>query len=131
MRWFVPPPTATAYLSRVRQPGSVFRVSTIATPVPATASTKRRVWVATPQRRASKFSAVRSPARIVWAEPASPQQELPGARALAVAAQRADLAAPEQREHRARDFLAAHHEALARLDHGLDRAVLREHRAGS
>ena len=47
----------------------VLRVSRIATPVPATASTYRRVSVATPDSLPRKFSAVRSPVRIARSEP--------------------------------------------------------------
>ncbi len=39
VRWFQPPPHRTAYFSKVRQPGVVFRVSKTRALVPATAST--------------------------------------------------------------------------------------------
>ncbi len=60
MRWFWPPPARTAYFSRARRPGVVLRVSRTRTPVPSTASTQRRVSVATPDRWQSRLSALRS-----------------------------------------------------------------------
>ena len=57
----MPPPQRTAYFSKSRQPGNVFRVSRITAFVPAIASTNRRVCVATPERCIKKFNAVRSP----------------------------------------------------------------------
>ncbi len=42
MRWFVPPPAATAAFSISRSPGVVLRVSRIRAVVPSTASTNRR-----------------------------------------------------------------------------------------
>src|SRR3954463_15791393 len=59
-RWFWPPPQATAYFSKRRQPGVVLRVSRIFALVPLIASTKRDVRVATPERRWTKFRATRS-----------------------------------------------------------------------
>ena len=50
----------------------VFRVSTIAARVPATASTKRRVSVATPERCWRRFKTTRSPARIAAADSGDP-----------------------------------------------------------
>src|SRR5690606_24760518 len=69
MRWFVGRPTAVAYSSSTRQPGSVLRVSSTRQPVPSTAFAKRRARVATPHMRCRKFSAVRSAARIERSEP--------------------------------------------------------------
>ena len=48
-RWLRPPPQATAYFSRRRQPGVVLRVSRICARVPLTASTNCAVSVATPR----------------------------------------------------------------------------------
>jgi hypothetical protein len=59
-RWFIPPPHRTAYFSSSRSPGRVLRVSRMTAPVPSTASTQRRVAVATPERWQSRLSAVRS-----------------------------------------------------------------------
>ena len=61
MRWLTPPPQRTAYFSSARRPGVVLRVSRTAAPVPSTASAQRRVSVAMPDSRHSRFSAVRSP----------------------------------------------------------------------
>ena len=58
-RWFVPPPQRTAYFSRSRNVGVVFRVSRTVMR-PAAASTYVRVSVAMPLRRCRKLSAVRS-----------------------------------------------------------------------
>src|SRR5579875_3512533 len=65
-RWLAPPPARTAAFWSARRPGSVFRVSTtrvdgLAAP---TASTTRRVAVATPDRWHRKLRAVRSAVRI-------------------------------------------------------------------
>ena len=60
IRLLVPPPARTAYFSRIRRPGVVLRVSSTMAPVPASASAQARVWVATPDSRQSRFSAVRS-----------------------------------------------------------------------
>ena len=60
MRWLRPPPAATAAFSSARSPGVVLRVSRMRAPVPATASTKRAVRVAMPERWPRKLSAVRS-----------------------------------------------------------------------
>ena len=60
MRWLRPPPAATAAFSSARSPGVVLRVSRMRAPVPATASTKRAVRVAIPERWPRKLSAVRS-----------------------------------------------------------------------
>ena len=60
----VPAAGATAAFSSARRPGVVLRVSRIRAGVPATASTKRRVSVATPESRWRKLSATRSPVRI-------------------------------------------------------------------
>src|SRR5580700_4102860 len=61
LRWFLPPPTRTAYFSRARSPGVVFRVSRISALVPSTARTNRRVSVATPLSCCKRFKATRSP----------------------------------------------------------------------
>ena len=68
-RWFRPPPQRTAYFSSARRPGVVLRVSRISAPVPSTASTKRRVSVAIPDRRPRRLSAVRSPVRTARVRP--------------------------------------------------------------
>src|SRR6266850_6727052 len=68
-RWFVPPPTATAYFSRARSPGVVLRVSVMAAPREAAALTKASVIVAMPLNRPRKLRAVRSPVRIARAVP--------------------------------------------------------------
>ena len=60
MRLLVPPPTRTAYFSSARRPGVVLRVSSTVAFVPASSSAHLRVWVATPDIRQSRFSAVRS-----------------------------------------------------------------------
>ena len=77
-RWLAPPPARTAYFSKARRPGVVFRVQTIFAPVPATASTKWCVAVATPLRCCTRFSATRSAERIA--------RVLPESRAIAVPA---------------------------------------------
>src|SRR5438132_365244 len=59
-RWFVPPPARTAAFSSSRMPGLVFRVSSRRVRVPRSACAYPRVSVATPQRRCSRFNAVRS-----------------------------------------------------------------------
>src|SRR5256712_81579 len=61
-RLSTPPPTRTAYNSSARSPGVVLRVWVIRAGVPATASTARRVSVATPLKCWRKFKATRSPA---------------------------------------------------------------------
>src|SRR5215203_2640764 len=71
MRWLAPPPQRTAYFSRWRSPGVVLRVSRTTTPVPATASTKAAVRVATPDRCPRKLSIVRSAASSTLAGPAT------------------------------------------------------------
>ena len=53
-------PTSTARFSSSRSSGVVLRVSRICARVPATASTKRRVMVATPDMRCRKLRATRS-----------------------------------------------------------------------
>src|SRR6266852_4794322 len=68
-RLSTPPPILTAYNSRVRRPGVVLRVCVIFARVPSTASTTRRVRVATPDRRCRKFNATRSPASSPRATP--------------------------------------------------------------
>ena len=60
-RWFVAPPAATAAFSSARSPGVVLRVSSTRAPVPCTSRAARADSVATPDRCARKFSAVRSP----------------------------------------------------------------------
>src|SRR5262249_51689140 len=78
-RWFTPPPAATARLSNGRRPGAVLRVSRIATPVPTTASTKRRVRVAIPDIRCTRFKSVRSAARSARARPRRTATTVPAA----------------------------------------------------
>ncbi len=68
-RWLQPPPIRTAYLSKILSPGIVFRVSVIRVFVPFTASTAAAVWVAIPEARCIRFSAVRSPVRMLRALP--------------------------------------------------------------
>src|ERR1700693_721336 len=58
----------TAYFSRARRPGVVFRVSRISASVPSIARTKRRVSVATPLNRCKRFRATRSPVDSARAE---------------------------------------------------------------
>src|SRR6266851_5799329 len=60
-RFSTPPPIRTAYSSSARRPGVVLRVWVIRAPVPATASTARRVSVAIPESRCRKLRATRSP----------------------------------------------------------------------
>ena len=60
MRLLVPPPARTAYFSSARRPGVVLRVSSTVALLPASRSAQRRVWVATPDIRQSRLSAVRS-----------------------------------------------------------------------
>ena len=69
MRWLRPPPAATAAFSSDRSPGVVLRVSRIVARLPLTASTKRAVSVATPDRWQSRLSAVRSAASSARAGP--------------------------------------------------------------
>src|ERR1051325_5151919 len=68
-RWLRPPPQATAYFSKRRQPGVVLRVSRILACVPRTLAANCAVSVATPERRWTKFSATRSALRIARAGP--------------------------------------------------------------
>src|SRR4030065_428072 len=70
-RWFPPPPVRTAYFSRTRSNGVVFRVSRMRVPNAATRSTYAAVVEATPERCWRKFRATRRGRR-----PARP----PGAR---------------------------------------------------
>jgi len=74
----VPPPTRTAYLSRILSPGAVLRVSRIFAPVPATVRTKARVAVAMPHMRWKRFRAVRSAMRIDLRDPAISASFVPG-----------------------------------------------------
>src|SRR5712691_11117258 len=60
-RFSTPPPIRTAYSSSARRPGVVLRVWVIRVPLPATASTARRVSVAIPESRCRKLRATRSP----------------------------------------------------------------------
>ena len=69
MRLLVPPPQRTAYFSRARSPGVVLRVSRTIAPVPSRASAQRRVCVAMPESRLSRFSRVRSPTSMARVEP--------------------------------------------------------------
>ncbi len=78
IRWLRPPPQRTAYFSNARSPGRVLRVSRIAAPVPSTASTHRRVAVATPERWHSRFSAVRSAVSRARTGPATVRTASPG-----------------------------------------------------
>ena len=71
MRWLTPPPARTAAFSSSRRPGVVLRVSRIRAPVPSTARAKSAVCVATPLRRCSRFSAVRSAASSARASPST------------------------------------------------------------
>src|SRR4051794_10481554 len=69
MRWLTPPPAATAAFSSARRPGVVLRVSRMRAPLPATASTKRAVSVATPERWPRKLRPTRSAASSARAGP--------------------------------------------------------------
>jgi len=68
-RWLLAPPAATAAFSSARSPGVVLRVSSTLAPVPCTAFAARAAIVATPDRCARKFSAVRSPVNSARALP--------------------------------------------------------------
>ena len=59
-RWLLAPPAATAAFSRARSPGVVLRVSSTVAAVPCTARAASAAIVATPDRCARKFRAVRS-----------------------------------------------------------------------
>ena len=59
-------------------PGVVFRVSKMRAFVPSTASTKRRVSVATPESRCTKLSATRSAVRIAETGPSTSSTVSPG-----------------------------------------------------
>ena len=108
-RWLEPPPTRTAYFSRARSPGVVLRVSATRAPVPATRATTRRVWVAMPQRRPSRFSATRSADRIARAGPDHHGQHRPGGHVVAVGRPELHLhPGVEQGEGPAGDLQAGH-----------------------
>ena len=79
-RWFVPPPTRTAYFSSARSLGVVFRVSRIVIR-PPDASTKRRVSVAMPDSRCRKLSATRSAVSSARAGPRTSPMTVPGSHA--------------------------------------------------
>ena len=70
-RWLLAPPAATAAFSSARIPGVVLRVSSTLAPVPSTARAARAAIVATPDRCARKFSAVRSPVSSARALPST------------------------------------------------------------
>ena len=76
MRWFTPPPAATARFSSARHPGVVLRVSS--TRAGRAASTNRAVMVAIPDRWDSPFSRVRSADSTAWAGPSTPSTLSPG-----------------------------------------------------
>ncbi|MNT17954.1 hypothetical protein D3C72_1531350 [compost metagenome] len=59
-RWFLPPPTRTAYFCARRRPGKVLRVSRMDALVPAITSTYWRVAVATADSSCRKLRALRS-----------------------------------------------------------------------
>ncbi len=71
IRWLNAPPVLTAYFSRRRKPGVVFRVSRILAVVPSTSSAARRAVVAMPERRWRRFNAGRSALRMVPRSPAT------------------------------------------------------------
>src|SRR5437773_7783134 len=73
-----PPPTSTAYFSRKRSSGVVLRVSRMRARVPSTASTKRRVRVATPHVCWRKLRATRSAVRRARARPVTEPRTVPG-----------------------------------------------------
>ena len=68
-RWFFPPPATTAYFSKRRQPGMVFRVSRILARNPLISLTNAAVAVATPLNRCTKFRATRSALKMACDEP--------------------------------------------------------------
>src|SRR6266446_3067627 len=68
-RWLKPPPQRTAYFSSARRPGVVLRVQQMRARVPATRRTNSCVAVATPERRPSRLSAVRSAPSMARAGP--------------------------------------------------------------
>ena len=74
-----PPPRRTAYFSRTRQPGVVFRVSTKTALEPATRAAMARVKVAMPERRWRKLRATRSPVRIEATGPVRRARTVPAA----------------------------------------------------
>src|SRR2546430_14827835 len=78
-RFSTPPPTVTAYVSSARRPGVVLRVWVTRAPVPLTASTARRVTVATPDNRCRELRATRSPESSVAALARARASTAPGA----------------------------------------------------
>src|SRR5438477_6318051 len=81
LRWFVPPPARTADFSSSRIPGVVLRVSSRRVRVPCSVCAYRRVSVATPHNRCSRFSAVRSPLRIARSKPRTRRTPAPASAA--------------------------------------------------
>src|SRR5207245_8171396 len=77
-RWGVAPPISTVYFARKRSSGVVLRVSRMRARVPSTASTKRRVRVATPHVRWRKLRATRSAVRRARARPVTEPRTVPG-----------------------------------------------------
>ncbi len=109
IRLFVPPPARTAYFSSARRPGVVLRVSSTIAPVPSSASTQRRVWVATPDARQTRLSSVRSAISSTWVDPVM--------RASTVAALDGRAVAHQRLEHRHVDLRAARHVGQHHRDH--------------
>src|SRR5215207_7820397 len=100
MRWLAPPPQRTAYFSRWRSPGVVLRVSRTTTPVPATASTKAAVRVATPDRCPRKLSIVRSAASSTLAGPANRPSTAPASTGALSATSGRNAAGPSRSRSR-------------------------------
>ncbi len=72
----MPPPKRTAYLSAMRSPGSVLRVSTIAARGPGDRIDEARVFVATAERVCRKLRLVRSAVSMLRAGPVISQIQL-------------------------------------------------------
>ena len=109
IRWLTPPPCSTARFSSARSPGVVLRVSRIFAPPGPTARTIRAVFVATPDSRPRKFSAVRSAVSSARAEPSTrstgpPSRHSPSGREprdprVGIEAQEHGLGDVEPRDH--------------------------------
>ena len=124
MRWLTPPPHRTAYFSRRRIPGVVLRVSRIAAPVPAIASTHVRVSVAMPLRWPSRLRAGRSARSRSCVRPVTLRIVVPSATDVPSGTSGAhDRVVPAHvREHGRGDGDAGHHAGLPR--HQVQRRAL-------
>ena len=84
MRWLTPPPQRTAYFSRARSPAWSCGCRGPCALVPSRTSAHARVAVAMPERRHSRFSALRSAGEQVAGAGGDGQQLLAGLDAVAV-----------------------------------------------